>query len=257
MGDKSFTLFEINLHEPNFSASNSAPGFVKKLAEEATETDEGDEDGGGLFQSISVTDGDAEDSVGDDEDDTDVSVDDELEDIETDDDTGSSGRGKGSTIIGLLLLAGFAVAKKLMSGDDIDELAELDDLTDISVGDVTDTDEAVEEAEDAVLDDDADEESHDVDADAESSGRSKSGILVALVLLGALLVAKKLMSGDDEFDELDDLSDTDDESHDAALNTDDNDEAATSIVDDEETDAGDDDDHDAVLDEDDEHDDEQ
>ncbi|MDS0294718.1 hypothetical protein [Halogeometricum luteum] len=251
MGDKSFTLFEINLHEPSFSASNSAPGIIRNLAEEATEADE-DGDGDGLFQSIDVVGGDAEDALDEGADaDVEDDLDGELDDVETDDDSGSSGRGKGSTIMGLLLLAALAVAKKVLSGDDVDELADLDDLTDISVDDAGDAVDAVEEAEDAVdVEDDADAD--DVEDDGSSSGRSKSSILVALVLLGALIVARKLMSGDDELAELDDLSETDDDGHDAALDTDANDEAATNIVD-EETDADEDEgDHDAALDEDEE-----
>lgn len=235
MGDKSFTLFEINLHEPSFSTSGSIPDSARQLAEDAVETDED-----GIFESIDVMDGDAEEG----EDAVDEDVDD---DIEADEDAESSGRGMGSTVVGLLLLAALAVAKKVLSGDDIDELAELDDLTDISVDDA---EEAVEEVEETEESEDTDTEAETDGDDAESSGRSKTGVLVALVLLGALIVAKKAMSGDGGLPELDDLSGEDDDEegdHDAALDTDGNDEAATSIVDDADDEDGD---HDAALDDD-------
>jgi hypothetical protein len=101
MGDRSLTLFEVHLHDGlSFSATNTAP---------AIGSDDGDEE---------------DDAVG-----TDI----EIEDTEADtgsERTESAGPGAGlAVLVGLVLVAGLAVAaRKLMGDDDLEQLEELDDL---------------------------------------------------------------------------------------------------------------------------------
>jgi hypothetical protein len=99
MADRSLTLFEVHLHDGlSFSATNTAP------------------------------------AIGDAADDADGSEDPEVDDDETQFETGtddeSAGTGNGvKVLIGLVLVAGLAVAaRKLMGNEDLEELEELDDL---------------------------------------------------------------------------------------------------------------------------------
>jgi hypothetical protein len=100
MADKSFTLFEVHLHDGvSISGTNTAPAV-------------GDVGDG------STAEGEASEPV-------------ELDDAgdhETPDD--SSGPGAGLAVfVGLVLVAGLAVAARVLMGDDdLEELEELDDL---------------------------------------------------------------------------------------------------------------------------------
>ncbi|MFC5366070.1 hypothetical protein [Salinirubrum litoreum] len=98
MGDRSLTLFEVHLHDGlSFSATNTSPAI----------------------------------GVGDDESEgTEIDVEDDETAFETAGDDESAGVGNGvKVLIGLVLVAGLAVAaRKLMGTDDLEELEELDDL---------------------------------------------------------------------------------------------------------------------------------
>jgi hypothetical protein len=103
MADKSFTLFEVHLHDGlSFSATNTSPAIG--VGDDESEETEIDVEGS---EAAVETGTDAESSGAE-----------------------SSGAGNGlKVLIGLVLVAGLAVAaRKLMGESDLEELEELDDL---------------------------------------------------------------------------------------------------------------------------------
>jgi hypothetical protein len=108
MADKSFTLFEVHLHDGlSFSATNTSPAIG--VGDDESEETEIDVEGS---EAAVETGTDAESSGA------------ESSGAE------SSGAGNGlKVLIGLVLVAGLAVAaRKLMGESDLEELEELDDL---------------------------------------------------------------------------------------------------------------------------------
>jgi hypothetical protein len=99
MGDSSFTLFEVHLHDGlSLSATNTSPAIGER-------PDDADADDEGVEQA------------------------EPAEQFETDTADGSAGPTGAKVLIGLVLVAGLAVAaRKLMGDADLEELEELDDL---------------------------------------------------------------------------------------------------------------------------------
>ncbi|SFR55102.1 hypothetical protein SAMN04487947_2189 [Halogeometricum rufum] len=114
MGEKSFTFFEIHLHDAKFNAPESGPRFFQRGPDEDEESE--DDEG---YSSIDVDDEETDESV---ESGTDAAAEDA--------DESSRGVG-GAAVVGLLLLVALAVAVKVLTGED--DLDELDDLSDIAV----------------------------------------------------------------------------------------------------------------------------